>query len=164
MSMTLCRRALTSRATSGGAPQISLLVTSCHSIGLIIFVNILHTMAYLVSQHQLTSSDIGRETHKIWSDVCLIRPRSSYRNDSTLNRHRNWGEIWAKSCAMFWRNHKPRNTSNYSDRAWFGIHLAESLDARATCHVVSYRGENHGKRWSFIVTQPLFANIFLWSE
>jgi hypothetical protein len=90
--MTLCARALTSRPTSGGAPQISLLVTSCHSIGLIIFMNVLHTIAYLVRQHQPSSSGIGRETHKIWSDRCSIRRRSFYRTDYTLQGVIGWGD------------------------------------------------------------------------
>jgi hypothetical protein len=39
-------------ATSGGVLQISLRVTFCRSVGLIIFMNILHTMAHLVMQHR----------------------------------------------------------------------------------------------------------------
>jgi hypothetical protein len=44
---------------------MSLLITCCHSIGLIIFTNIIHAMAYLVRQHQPSSSGIGRETYEI---------------------------------------------------------------------------------------------------
>jgi hypothetical protein len=52
-------------ADLGRALQISPLVTSCHAIGLIIFMNILHTMTYPVRQHYSSSSGIGRETHEI---------------------------------------------------------------------------------------------------
>jgi hypothetical protein len=40
------------------ALQISLLVTSCHSLGLIIFINIHYIMADLMKQHQPSSSGI----------------------------------------------------------------------------------------------------------
>jgi hypothetical protein len=83
--MTLCVRALPSRPTLEGTLHISLLVTSCHSISLIIFMNILHTMAYLVTRHQPSSSRTARETQEIWPAACSIRRQSSYRTKSILN-------------------------------------------------------------------------------
>jgi hypothetical protein len=44
---------------------MSCLVTSCHSIGLIISMNIFQIMPYLVTQYQPSSSGIQRETHEI---------------------------------------------------------------------------------------------------
>jgi hypothetical protein len=46
------------------ASQIFLLVTSS-TLGLNIFMNILHTMADLMRKYQPSSSGIGRETHEI---------------------------------------------------------------------------------------------------